>query len=370
MEQWYTGKAFINEQKRWGELRIAADEKSGFPVEPRNLNPLDDHGEKIVFTIGIREREQEFVNIHFACGGQVVDISGEYEKIFKAPHDRIIIIEDAVSPEMLRTIMNYREAEKKSDNSEYYFYTRSDWNELYSTYQKEKTLLQEWKIRWKTQHSEYRFFNADGIVDYARWSKIPEGKRILVVLKETNGLEGDLTTFLRRGGSNTYYRTWNNVARWVCMLLYQTYLEHVPKTVLDDMVKNIAAVNLKKYPGGARANNQQVKNEARKDIDLLRKQITLYSPDIILTCGWGLISDFLHDEVFQDTAPWYDPGNRADKENDPNLWYFRTDKVRSEKPTLLISMPHPNRAAKKWTYELQKVYKKFRGSDPLSYLDY
>lgn len=78
--------------------------------------------------------------------------------------------------------------------------------------------MQEWENQWKIRHSEYGYFNADGIVDYDRWSTIPEGKRILVVLKETNGLEGDLASFFRFGGGRTYYRTWNNVARWINMI--------------------------------------------------------------------------------------------------------------------------------------------------------
>lgn len=129
------------------------------------------------------------------------------------------------------------------------------------------------------------------------------------------------------------------------------------------MVKNMAAMNLKKYPGGERADKQLVKKEAKKDIDLLRREIALYSPNIILTDGWCLVFDFLHDDIFQDATPWYDSRKRADAARDPNLWYFWTEKVHPGKRTLVISMPHPNRAAKAWTYELQKVLKKEHTAD-------
>lgn len=62
-------------------------------------------------------------------------------------------------------------------------------------------------------------FNTDGIVDYERWAALPDGKHIVVLLKETNALRGSLVEFLSHGGSETYYRTWNNVARWANMIL-------------------------------------------------------------------------------------------------------------------------------------------------------
>lgn len=96
----------------------------------------------------------------------------------------------------------------------------------------------------------------------------------------------------KKTARRTYYRTWNNVARWVQMIFTNDFLDYVPKDRLDNLIKNIAAVNLKKYPGRERANNRTVKNEAGKDIDLIKRQIMLYQPDIILTGGWGLVSDF------------------------------------------------------------------------------
>ena len=213
---------------------------------------------------------------------------------------------------------------------------------------RENALLAEWHIRWHEEHADYQWFNDDGIVDYERWAALPDGKRILVLLKETNGLPGSLTDFLRHGGSSTYWRTWNNVARWVNLILNGTYWEFVSRTELNDMVRNIAVVNLKKYAGGARASRKEVLAEASKDVDLLKEQIELYEPDIILTGGWGLVSDFLHDTIFQDAAVWNRP-NAITK-----LWYYETQITQKHK-TLVVSMPHPNRAAKQWTLELENV---------------
>ena len=221
----------------------------------------------------------------------------------------------------------------------------------------ETSLMADWHIRWHKKHANYQWFNADGIVDYERWAALPDGKRILVLLKETNGLQGSLTEFLRHGGNQTYWRSWNNVARWANLILNGTYWKFVSRPELNDMIRNIAVVNLKKYAGGARANRKEVFEEALKDADLLKRQIMLYEPDIILTGGWGLASNFLHDTIFQDTAVWNQPNELT------QLWYYETNQISQNHKTLVVSMPHPNRAAKRWTLELEKVLRVTRNDD-------
>ena len=155
---------------------------------------------------------------------------------------------------------------------------------------------------WSASSVQPCRFNTDGIVDYERWAALPGGKHIVVLLKETNALSGSLVDFLSHGGSKTYYRTWNNVARWINMVLNGTYWEFVPKSALDDMVRNIAVINLKKCSGSAHASTKAVRQAARQDADRLKRQIQLYDPDIILTGGWGLVSNILHDEILADDA--------------------------------------------------------------------
>lgn len=132
----------------------------------------------------------------------------------------------------------------------------------------EASLMTEWQTRW----AQSACFNADGVVDYERWSALPDRKHIVVLLKETNGLHGSLVEFLYHGGSKTYYRTWNNVARWANMILNGTY-----------------------------------------------------------------------------DAEWIRPHEET------ALWYYKSSLVCTGKETLVVSMPHPNRAAKNWTLELEKV---------------
>ena len=115
---------------------------------------------------------------------------------------------------------------------------------------------------WSASSVQPCCFNTDGIVDYERWAALPDGKHIVVLLKETNALSGSLVDFLSHGGSKTYYRTWNNVARW---------------------------------------------------------------------------------------AKWVKP------DEETALWYYKSRSVCADEETLVVSMPHPNRAAKCWTLELEKI---------------
>lgn len=47
----------------------------------------------------------------------------------------------------------------------------------------EASLMTEWQTRW----AQSACFNADGVVDYERWSALPDRKHIVVLLKETIG---------------------------------------------------------------------------------------------------------------------------------------------------------------------------------------
>lgn len=69
----------------------------------------------------------------------------------------------------------------------------------------------------------------------------------------------------------------------------------------------------------------------------------------ILTGGWGLTSNVLHDIICKETIPWTRPNEKT------NLWYYETDAIAKHHKTLVVSMPHPNRSDKRWTLELENV---------------
>ena len=131
--------------------------------------------------------------------------------------------------------------------------------------------------------SKYR----DGIVNPEKWEKT--STKVMFVLKETNGLDGDLRDFLKAGGKGT---TWNNIARWSA--LFENMNDDISYKKIDNSIKGnrkkylskICAVNLKKSAGGAYTNDKEYEVQITDaEIEILREQIKLYKPNYIVCCG-------------------------------------------------------------------------------------
>lgn len=169
---------------------------------------------------------------------------------------------------------------------------------------KERELFNEWKAA-----QGYSYFISDGILDENEWNK--QDYKILFVLKEANweGGNTDLCEFLLSEASPTYWKTWNNVARWT-------------KAILEG--------------GDAVAENDTIYSFAEKDKVLLKRQIELYEPDIIICCGRGKgkNADILHDIVFEknEVSEWKEPMLQYD--------YFLA-KINNRKSIPVVSFYHP-----------------------------
>lgn len=68
---------------------------------------------------------------------------------------------------------------------------------------KEKEIFQYWK-------EKYNQIDEDGVVDWDKYLK--QNNKILLILKETNGLYGNLKEFLKK---DARWQTWNMVVRWI-----------------------------------------------------------------------------------------------------------------------------------------------------------
>lgn len=210
--------------------------------------------------------------------------------------------------------------------------------------EKEKELME----RWKKERAGYDCFNEDGVINYEVWKR--EKLHILFVLKETNELSGSLSRFLEAEGSSTYWRTWNNIARWTDVLLNHHYSEYISRDFLREMLSHVAVMNLKKQAGGNRATRAEILKYARNDKKLLLEQMRLYQPDIVITCGFNLVSDIVLKEILEEQEEWI-------KNEKTGLNSYKTKSITYGKSIPIISMPHPNRAAKEWTKKLEEITK-------------
>ncbi len=131
----------------------------------------------------------------------------------------------------------------------------------------------------------------DGVVDENFF--FSEKIKILVIMKETNDFvnsEQDLRIFLKQGARGA---TWNNIVRWVYGLqnlnsdtneLWKN-ISYVDNYTRIKYLSTISSINLKKKPGGASTNLDELKSESKKDIEHLKKQISLYENLYFVLCG-------------------------------------------------------------------------------------
>ena len=192
--------------------------------------------------------------------------------------------------------------------------------------------------RWKSERG-YQYFISDGIFDEQEWNK--QAYKILFVLKEANWESGneDLCKYLLSEESSSYWKTWNNIARWIKALLEQgEYPRYVSKSDKSFWLRKVAAMNLKKVGGDAVAENDTIREYAEADRVYIKEQIELYQPDIIICCGRGngKNADILHDIIFDSSqvSYWQNPITEA-KYN-----YF-TVKIRDDHVTPVVSFYHP-----------------------------
>lgn len=144
--------------------------------------------------------------------------------------------------------------------------------------------------RWSVRHTG---FVKDGAVDaQAYWVSNP---RLLFILKEVNDPKcgnWDLRKFLHDGGRT---QTWNNITRWTegIRLVYNhpkadmhwAQFASISEDRRRKTLRNIAAMNLKKSPGGHTSNTHELHQIAKQDQAFLREQFDLYKPDVVVCCG-------------------------------------------------------------------------------------
>ena len=156
----------------------------------------------------------------------------------------------------------------------------------------EEKLFDEWQEKLGYNLENKKIFVRDGLVDEKSYFKAPV--KILYLLKEVNGgdRDWDLREYIENGGRAA---TWDNITRWTKGILkYKeelewSSLENINEDSRKEILRYIVAVNLKKIPGGYTTDCKKLEDflEKPSNINYLKKQISLYNPDIIICCGTG-----------------------------------------------------------------------------------
>lgn len=150
--------------------------------------------------------------------------------------------------------------------------------------QSEKLLFAKWKRKWPR-------FIEDGVVDEETY--LASSPKLLFVLKEANDSDPgpggwDLRKFLQDGARS---QTWDTVTRWVEGI--RRLPEDIPWQEVAEVdaerrrrtLRSIAALNLKKFPGGHTTDGGVLRAAALEDKLFLEKQFAIYDPDIVIFCG-------------------------------------------------------------------------------------
>jgi hypothetical protein len=193
----------------------------------------------------------------------------------------------------------------------------------------EKDLFERWS-------KDCPGFIKDGVVEPSKYGASP--KKVLYLLKEANDKKAveeggwDLKEFLREPNRP---QTWDNIALWQYGLenLNKDYnwQELEAKCSLEfrkEQISKIAVVNVKKQAGTHTAKGKQLWEHASTDRELLKEQIDMYKPDLIICCGTPTGSILRKLELVEPFDKW--------EKTSKGVYYHR-----SQKGTLVIYYCHP-----------------------------
>ena len=163
--------------------------------------------------------------------------------------------------------------------------------------EKMERLFTEWKDKYPSD-----VFVKDGIVNDALWNSQPV--KPLFLLKEAYGGECDWSLVehisnpkSRTGEPRTCGDTWRRITQWAYGILNTTEAAVAPfkpsnlsYTYGNEWLNRIAVMNVKKIDNGKSSSDMQNINQyAISDGELLRKQISIIDPTVII-CGYTISS--------------------------------------------------------------------------------
>jgi hypothetical protein len=152
---------------------------------------------------------------------------------------------------------------------------------------KHAALMKRWQKKAFHKNKE---FIGDGIIDIQRWEKAD--RKIMFLLKEAYGGYGDLCSLIREEWKGPKYKIWWTTSYWLYALRKASakFIAPFPKEQkqFEECVEYLlssAVVNIKKSDGKTSSTKDDLDKYVREDVDMLKEQITLINPGIIL-CGY------------------------------------------------------------------------------------
>jgi hypothetical protein len=145
--------------------------------------------------------------------------------------------------------------------------------------------------RWMTKifHQDKKFIK-DGIIDILRWQDAD--RKIMLLLKEAYGDYGDLCSLIKDEWKGPKYKMWWTASYWLYALTKSSknYIPPFPREQkqFEECIKYLlssAVVNIKKSGGETSSNHEDLLKYVREDGNLLKEQISLINPGIII-CGY------------------------------------------------------------------------------------
>ena len=191
---------------------------------------------------------------------------------------------------------------------------------LKSIVELENELFNKWK---KTRPNLIR----DGVVNEDNY--LSSKLKVLYILKEVHG-NWEMKKHLGKDENGV---TWNNIARWqygienIDSEMTFEKIRYINRQFRHKYLKNIAVLNIKKEYGGARSKPKELRGYTEVDRELLREQINIYSPDIIICGGIGEI--LRKNKLVDGFKKW-----NVSKER--KVQYHKTDDL------IIINFSHPN----------------------------
>ena len=180
--------------------------------------------------------------------------------------------------------------------------------------------------RWRSKENHKGAnFVEDGIIDPKRWNK--SKRKILFIFKEaymapdkkfTNlcelFFENDILDIPL---ADSHYKMWWTAALWAYGIKYfekgkilriQPFDGDIDANAkVKEALLSCAVIDIKKSGGTSISNNNDLKKYASEDLDLIREEIELVKPNLII-CGntWNLVHQIWTDKKGEDEVDNYD----------------------------------------------------------------